>query len=421
MADGEASANSVYAAELPVGNLTTNLSDNDMGSSNQSGYYFMEYDIGERARAFFSQPTTIVALILGFLAISLNVLAILAISKIRGSFSPHYRFIFSLAVSDILIGASVTMHIINKAVNPGYYPGIGPAEARLRSRCLYVVIKALNTTSLNITLLNLMGMAIDHFLAIVKPLHYPTLMNKHRASVIIATFWAIAILCGFSDFMSGYPKYPRNAHRFNYCEFIYITKYQEEYPTFTIALVCAVIMMVSYAMIVRAIRQRHRGMELLRPDNTVRNKKAVVTTLLILGTFFGCWLPMCMFQLALIIQVKVDPKPLEKLQYILLKADTYLYDLLMLNAILDPIIYAVRMREIQMGYRRLLAGCTRNKFNQCSTLGETVQTSLVLPEQDHRNNSNATCMKMAELHPNAKTQVTVNATPDMTDAKPTAI
>ena len=37
----------------------------------------------------------------------------------------------------------------------------------------------------------------------------------------------------------------------------------------------------------------------------------------------------------------------------LLRADQHLYNLLLLNALLDPIVYAIRIREVRVGYIRL--------------------------------------------------------------------
>ena len=373
----------------------------------------MSLAVIERMAIIFSDPHKLVPFILGSTAISLNILAVLAILKIRGPLTSHYRFILSLAMSDILIGASVTSHVISIAVSPTYYPGFGPERERLVSRCVYVVLKALNTTALNSTLLNLMGMAIDHFLAIVKPLHYPTLMGKQRASIIISIFWCIAILCGFSDFMSGYPKYPRFSRRYNYCEFIYLTKYQEEYPMFAIALLCAIMMTVTYVNILTVISRRHHGME-LHQESAVRNKKAVITTLLILGTFVFCWLPMCLFQLVMIIQVKVDPEPIQRWWPILSKADMYLYDLLMVNAICDPIIYAVRTREIRAAYHRLFRQRCVRKNGYCNGEAAT-NTSFLLQEttQGHNKpaiNTGKSSLKMTEYQPASfKKKVTINA------------
>ncbi len=46
------------------------------------------------------------------------------------------------------------------------------------------------------------------------------------------------------------------------------------------------------------------------------------------------------------LQVQVDPGALEKWIPALEEANNYLYDLLLLNVILDPLIYALRMPEV---------------------------------------------------------------------------
>ena len=52
---------------------------------------------------------------------------------------------------------SVTMYIMNKVLNQSYPPGVGPWSGRVTSRCMFIFIKSLNSTGLNISLLNLMG------------------------------------------------------------------------------------------------------------------------------------------------------------------------------------------------------------------------------------------------------------------------
>ena len=253
-------------------------------------------------RRLFMEPHRIIALTLGFLAISLNILSIMAILRARNKLSSHYRFIVSLAVSDVFIGVTVSAHMVNFVLNPNMPVRVGTWEYRLRNHCFYVFIKALNTSALNITLLNLMGMAIDHFLAILRPLHYPSMMNEKRATMIIIFFWVVALLCGFSDFMSVYPWHSRHLGRYNFCELVKETPYQEEYTMFVIAVICFFCMTTTYIRMFVAIKQRHLSVG-LGVQHEQRNKKALYTTLIILGTFVLCWLPQCLFQVSLIIAV----------------------------------------------------------------------------------------------------------------------
>ncbi len=172
-----------------VQKLATNASANSSTLTNQFDYDY--YDIEDRAENILAKPGKILAIILGTVALFVNTLSLVVvlklIYKIRGNTS-HFAFIVSLTVSDILFCISVILHIINKVLNPLYYPGYGPTWERLYSRCTYLVIKSLNTTALNVTLLNLMGMALDHYIAILKPLHYTRLLSKTRCIVIIVIF-----------------------------------------------------------------------------------------------------------------------------------------------------------------------------------------------------------------------------------------
>ncbi len=61
---------------------------------------------------------------------------------------------------------------------------------------------------------------------------------------------------------------------------------------------------------------------------------------------------MCLFQVIMIVQVQYGYVA-EAWIPILQEADKYLYDLLLLNCILDPLIYAIRMPEVRCGYRKM--------------------------------------------------------------------
>ena len=82
--------------------------------------------------------------------------------------------------------------------------------------------------ALNITLLNLMGMACDHFVAILLPLQCHRIMSKTKSKILIGSFWITAILCGFSDFLSVIPERDY-LEKYNFCELTYLTPYHDEY------------------------------------------------------------------------------------------------------------------------------------------------------------------------------------------------
>ena len=327
-----------YNDSRSLGNITL--------SSDQSAsfVYTCEYlDLHQRVLQLVKEPHSAIAIVLGITGIVINILCLLAVHfQMHGRFTAHFRFIVSLGLSDILICVSVISHFVNKVLNPTVYPGEGPAGFRLRSRCAYIVIKALNTTALNISLLNLTGMALDHFVAILVPLKCNQLMSKSKSTSLIIIFWLISIICGYSDLFSIIPDRQHLA-KYNFCELAFLTPYQEEFTVFFIAFLCFVCMVFIYIKIYIKIHERRRKSFNIHDDhrthlsdNMKQTKKALVTTLIILGTFVTCWLPLCLFQIILIIQVKVNPAAIVYMIPYLDMADKYLFDLMLLNAIVDP-------------------------------------------------------------------------------------
>ena len=338
---------------------------------------FDYYDISSRAQRFLTQPVFIIALVFGVIVVVTNILSLVVLSHVKSSLTSQFILITSLAFSDILVGVSVLLHIVNKILNPAYYPGYGPWMPRVRSKCGFMIIKALNTTAINITLLNLMGMAIDHYVAILKPLHHSTYMSRRRCTAMIVIFWFIASLCGFSDFISvlgDLKNYHRYKHKYNFCEFVWLGDYQEEYTLFTIALACLCTMLSIYLRIYWEVR--HNTKNWPPQQELQKNKKALVTTLLILGTFMLCVMPNCLFQITMIISVKYNSDAIHRHEAILRKADQYLYDLILLNSLCDPLIYAFRIREVRQGYLKLLRCCLGNVLKR---------TWLAVSEPNSRN------------------------------------
>ena len=317
---------------------------------------------GDSTEATSAHAHDVFALMLASLAIISNVLSLVAVCNIRINLNTPYRLIISLAASDILISSSVMLNIIINKLTDDYVGVEQESEGNNKQvfDCLYVFNKALNTTGLNVSLLNLMAMAVDHYIAILHPLYNRTFSRSCRTHVFVGGIWVVATVCGFSDFLSGISKYSSFQRRYNYCDFVYQTRYQEEFTVFGIAFLTLSAMCVIYPRVIVTIQRVQRKKLGQRKRILPAFKvKAVITSLLIVGTFMLCWLPQCLFQIVMIIQVRIDPESTWTMLHAYLTADQYLYNLLILNCILDPVIYAVRMRPVQMSYRRMFTRCCK--------------------------------------------------------------
>jgi hypothetical protein len=64
-------------------------------------------DLSARIQKFLNKPHQQILLLLSLVAILLNVLSLCALGKVQNRVNTHFRFIISLALSDIVIGVSI--------------------------------------------------------------------------------------------------------------------------------------------------------------------------------------------------------------------------------------------------------------------------------------------------------------------------
>jgi hypothetical protein len=269
--------------------------------------------------------------------------------------------------------------IVNNIIAAAYFQGDG----QHLFICMFLCMKAVNTMALISTLLNALAMAMDHYVAILKPLYHRKLMTKSRILLMITGLWILSALTGFSDFFSGIFSYGDYNHDDNYCEYVSDTKYQEEYPVFGIAIICLFVMMYVYIKIYITVR-RHQSSE-FRQIN--RNKKAMFTTLLLLGSFILCWLPLCLLEIIMNILVETNiGYVLSRLEFIS-KINQHLVNLLLLNAVCDPLIYGIRLTEVRRGYKQLIRKCCCRRGNGTSSNTETGTTRSYSLSQSYRRHS----------------------------------
>lgn len=164
---------------------------------------------------------------------------------------------------------------------------------------------------------------------------------------MIIGLWLISFLLGFSNYFSGIfelssgDEFSRNF----YCTLITYNRYNEAYCTYVIALLCFFTMTYVYLRIWFIVRKKQEVHVQLSPLSNLekQHRKATLTTLLILGTFVLLWLPAVVGG---VVDTSVNSVQTFKLLL-------HLSNLLIVNAISDPIIYGVRLTTIRSGYKRL--------------------------------------------------------------------
>lgn len=304
---------------------------------------------GEQENDNLKRPEIIVTFVLCVLALLLNIVSIMATSQIAKT--SHTKVIISLAASDILVSLSVFMHVINSRFNNPSFSLDPDPQSRLLSACIQVCVVSFNNMANLMSLFNLLAMAVDHFIAILMPYRYVHLLNRRRTNFMIAFLWTVGFIWGFSSFFGGFQK-SEDLKYLNFCETTNYSDFHSEYFVIFTAAICSTAMIVIYTRIFCVVRKVSTESTTVHKDG-LHNTKALRTSALIVGTFVVCWFPNLVFQISVLIQLNAMNSRNE-VYVALFRANRYLYILVVVNSLCDPIIYAARLRIVQKGYFKLL-------------------------------------------------------------------
>lgn len=339
------------------------------------------YNWQEQAEKILQQPEYIVMLILCVFALIANVISIIATCHVKHSLTTHLKLIINLAVSDILIVFSILILIMNKIFNTPLPFGSTEPNDRLVNACFFATVNSTFIMSFLIALSNLLAMALDHYIAIMIPLQYPRILSKKRGYLLLASLWILSALGGFSNFIIGAIGY-KPQKIFNFCEYIMYDNYHAEYLIFGVTIICLFAITFIYTRIFFEVRKIQAKTRLV-PNYTLHNNKAMITTLVIIGTFIICWLPNCIFQITMIAQIHLNKKMVYKLFDTFLLISKYLHILQLANCIIDPIIYAVRLKIVKTGYRNFLKRL-RDSYDRLKSRLCQQDRSVHVPGQRHK-------------------------------------
>ncbi|XP_035932678.1 glucose-dependent insulinotropic receptor [Halichoerus grypus] len=303
-----------------------------------------------------SLPFGAILAVLASLIIAVNVLvAVAVLLLIHKNDGVGLCFTLNLAVADTLLGVAISGLVTDQLSSP----------ARPTQKTLCSLRMAFVTSSATASVLTVMLIAFDRYLAIKQPLRYFQIMNGFVAGACIAGLWLMSYLIGFLPL--GVPIFQQTTYH-GTCSFFAVF-----HPRFVLTLFCvgffpALLLFVFFYCDMLKIASMHsqqiRKMEqagamtgAYRSPRTPGDFKAVRTVAVLIGSFTLSWTP---FLITGIVQVACQKC------YLYLVLERYLWLLGVGNSLLNPLIYAYWQKEVRqqlyqmaLGVKRGLTSCLR--------------------------------------------------------------
>lgn len=276
---------------------------------------------------------------------------LVCIASVKFSYLQSFseQFIVSLALSDIMVAATVLPFDIIYWITFPRWP-LGGYVCNLWNALFFLFLTA--------SVLNLTSISIDRFLAVVYPLRYNTWMTPNLAKIMITSVWAysfgIAILIFFLLDPPEDKMYSFNLNPF-FHGFLLIGN----------VIFPFIIMIILYSKIyiIAKGHARRTGMtssnvkQTRRTKNFARELKLAKTLGIVVLCFVMCWLPFEIINVVILVDKGVDTCVVEIV-------DTVACWLAYLHSSLNPLLYAFASTDYRRAFKKLLCRteCTINSF-----------------------------------------------------------
>ncbi|KAM9393313.1 adenosine A2a receptor a isoform 1-T2 [Pholidichthys leucotaenia] len=262
-------------------------------------------------------------------------------------------FVVSLAVADIAVGVLAIPFAI--AISTGFCSNF--------YGCLFIACFVLVLTQNSI--FSLLAIAVDRYIAIKIPLRYNSLVTTQRARGVIAICWIFSIIIGLTPFVGWYKpsmnvtvnvtvnvtkSCPPGLMRCLFEEVVAM-EYMVYFNFFACVLIPLLLMLAIYVCIFMAARHQLRLMETKvvhgeKSRSTLQKEvQAAKSLAIIVGLFAVCWLPLHIINCFTLFCRKCDHCPLWVLNIAIILSHA--------NSVINPFIYAYRIREFRQTFRKI--------------------------------------------------------------------
>lgn len=285
--------------------------------------------------------------ILGLLSFVLNFAVCILMYCDKKLWTITNYFVVSLSVADLLVSTVLIPLVIAEKFQ----------ESTTSGHLIAFLLVA--------SIYNMCAVTYERYVALTRPFHYRSIMSKRRALYVIALAWIVPTITALLPV--AWDANPSTVFHEAYIVIL----------VFIIVLVPCVAMILIYLrlfFVVRSYLKRNRRRTTKgnrTGDRAGSEEKATMVFALILAMFLFCWLPIIWMNIAFIFKnYELINMPLKYASFFTI----------VLNTILDPLIYAFLKKDFNDALKRKLKfGCIRQiergcPENECITL-QTVEVA----------------------------------------------
>ncbi|XP_042314461.1 glucose-dependent insulinotropic receptor-like [Sceloporus undulatus] len=289
---------------------------------------------------------------------SANLLVIIVICQLKKKRpSRNYVFILNLAAADLLVGVMCIGDALDDAT-----------DALFDTNLLLCLLRiCMSITPCIASILTLLLVSLDRYLAVRLPLHYPTLMNKKPIVFSLVVLWSVAFLVGHMPLISS--QLQQSNYTGGQCGLLSATKNDYLYIICFGIFVPALLMLVCLHISVGRIAYlQHKQIQraCLRTDTFMahlRHFKALRTVLIMIICFILFWGPYYMTAIVKAICSTCPVPPLLK---------NFLFLLGEANSLVNPFVYSLYSKDIRTQFARLMKCKRKGQIKPYKSFGQVM-------------------------------------------------
>lgn len=174
--------------------VATSISDNSGNSSVVATTAAVSEVDGEQVKQAvydFAVPLLVLACVISTV---FNLLVLVSLRWLRRSINPTLSLSLSLTFADAYASFMLGLGFVVNSYLPLKNLGIG--------QCFNLILEALRLSGLVAAALNLLALSFNHYLGILRPLHYASTVTRRSAYIGIVLLWAVPLMLFFTYFSS---------------------------------------------------------------------------------------------------------------------------------------------------------------------------------------------------------------------------